>query len=168
MSEARQWGQRGPQRRRSFCLYNIRAPRGGRWPCAVSQRPGWPVSARASPSRSWLPRTVTEGPAERLGVWEEHGVQGSRGERVSRLERPARSLVPTGHVRRGLRAELGGGHGGLVTSREPLPWGCGCGNQRGLSTHCQRSWKTARQPRAPLLARGAEQRPWRGQAQSDG
>lgn len=116
----------------------------------------------------WEPRTVTEGPAERLGVWEEHGVQGSRGERVSRSERLARSLVPTGHVRRGLRAELGGGHGGLVTSREPLPWGCGCGNRRGLSTHCQRSWKTARQPRAPLLARGAEQRPWRGQAQSDG
>lgn len=50
----------------------------------------------------WEPRTVTEGPAERLGVWKEHGVQGSRGERVSRSERPARSLVPTGHVRRGL------------------------------------------------------------------
>lgn len=34
----------------------------------------------------WELRTVTEGPTERLGVWEEHGVQGSRGERVSRLK----------------------------------------------------------------------------------
>lgn len=71
----------------------------------------------------WELRTVAEEPAERLGVWEEYGIRGSRGERVSRMERPARCHVPRGHGRRGLRAELGGGHEGLVTSLGPLPWG---------------------------------------------